>query len=58
MNGRAVAGKTPAIKQLLDEVEHDIIHLMYGPEGTSFIFLRVPRRSQGKHQDSREIKTN
>ena len=43
MNGRAVAGKTPAIKQLLDEVEHDIIHLMYGPEGNSFIFLRESR---------------
>ena len=28
---------------------------MSGPEGNSFVFLR---QSQGKHQDSRENKTN
>ena len=33
------------------------IHLMYGPEGNSFVFPRVrcfPRRSRGKHHNSRK----
>ena len=36
-----------------------IIHLMYGPEGnSSFCFPASPNVTRGKHQDSRENKTN
>ena len=40
-----------------------IIHLMYGPEGKQLVLFSreswcFPRRSRGKHQDSRENITN
>ena len=48
---------------LAKTVAVNIIHLRSDPEGNSFVFLRVlfwcfPRQSRGKHQDSRENKTN